>query len=413
MVTLLDEPGIAPVLGLTWVGVLAMLLVASRIGKVSGLVPLLLIAAALLVTRPGEMWYWPAAALAYLPSFAGLGAAALLLARPNQTRLHHAALCAALVIGAGSSEVGALAVAAVCGGVILCRLASQANLIPADNPAPLWSILAPFLFATCILGFVAAGRVGAEVEAFGDLDLRGDLWASLAVAVGRWPKVVAGVPLPVDGQARIWFGLPVKIGLLVGFWALLGTRGAGDSAMVPRIGGTRIHRLHWPALAASLALFAVPLATLMLGFYQFGLVCCQRHGAFSQAAIVLAIFLLAAALPQPPAWLRGAGAPILAAALVVPLALRGPAFGSDLALVPLVRETRSANWTSGRTPGEAMVYRSEPIGRVTSGWALGPGEFRRLGPTQGMPPGAQGHPFAIMVYFDKMVLQSPGAMPHR
>ncbi|WP_431268300.1 hypothetical protein [Dankookia sp. P2] len=83
---------------------LLLLLTAARHARLGLAIPLALFAAALLLARPGEMWFWPAASLAYLPAFAGIGAAALL----SIGRGHPAALCAVLLLAAGSVETGAV-----------------------------------------------------------------------------------------------------------------------------------------------------------------------------------------------------------------------------------------------------------------------------------------------------------------
>ena len=55
-----EIPGVAVVLAVGWTGVLVLLLAASRIAGIGLALPICLVAASLLVSQPGEVWYWPA-----------------------------------------------------------------------------------------------------------------------------------------------------------------------------------------------------------------------------------------------------------------------------------------------------------------------------------------------------------------
>lgn len=94
--------------------------------------------------------------------------------------------------------------------------------------------------------------------------------------------------------------------------------------------------------------------------------------------------------------------------------LRLPSIRHDFLLIPLARETNSANWVSGRAPGETMIFSSPPVGRITGGWILPPGEFQQFDPDAGKQWDATPwHVFAILTYFNKSELRSLGAAAPR
>jgi hypothetical protein len=395
-VSLAGLPGVAAVLALAWAGTLLLLGLAARIGRIGPVLPLAILAAALLVSRPGEVFYWPAAALAYLPAFAGLGAAVLLMAAPSRRPAGDAMLCAALVLAAGSVEIGAVAVLALCAAQLARALLGLA--LPAVAPRePAWVWLLPTAVAAVIIAILLGGRVGSPGEVFAATPLAGDTWLSVQATRSHTARVLGGVPLQPEGRQLLWLGIPVKLAVLVGFWALLPPGQPGGAARLS-------------CALAALALVGAALASIVFAYRQFGLLCCERHETFRQCLVVLAALAAAASLPRGPGTMRRLGLAAMAAAIAGMLALRLPAIRSDLALVPAASDQRAANWLAGRAPGDAMAFRPEPPGRITSGWALSPGTYRR--PDRGgHPPELPWHVFAIMLYFDKLELRAQGAGP--
>jgi hypothetical protein len=54
-----------------------------------------------------------------------------------------------------------------------------------------------------------------------------------------------------------------------------------------------------------------------------------------------------------------------------------------------------------------MAYQSEPVSRLTGGWALPPGSHARPDHGTALPAGLHWHAFAILLFFDKLELRSP------
>jgi hypothetical protein len=390
-----DSPMPAAAVFAAWLGVLGTLLLAARSAAIGPVVPVALLAAALLVARPGEMWFWPAAALAYLPALAGLGAAAMLMIGPARGPRRDLLLCAALLLAAGSCELGALAVVALSAGQLVREALARFGLLPPDGTAT-WVWVIPALLAVAIIGALIGGRAGYAGEAFAAGEpVRGDIGGSLVAALRPAWRTLAGVPPEPELRPAVWLGVPFKLACAAGFWALL-----------PAAGRTPGRRL--TGLVSGLAFLGVAFGSIALGFFQFGFQCCDRHETFRQSLVVLAMLGAAAALPAPPALAGQAAMAVLAMATAALLWLRLPAIRADLALIPAVSQARMVNWSSGQAPGDAMDYRTEPPGRITSGWSLAPGEWRRADRTHGMPAVPMWHPFAIMLFFDKMELRSLG-----
>ncbi|MBR0679373.1 hypothetical protein GXW74_02650 [Roseomonas eburnea] len=390
----LDRPGVAWILAATWAGGIAILLLAGRLARIGIVLPLAMAAAVLLVARPGEMWYWPAAALAYVPALAGLCAAAVLLAGPRRGGRVDAAICASLLLAAGSVELGAIAALLLCAGQFLRH--GLGRWIPQIAPEQgAWVWIPPLALAGGIMVGLVANRVGAALEVFAPSGTVGETWLSLAAATRHLADILGGVPADPDLPADLRWGIPVKLAFLAGFWALLPP---GPVSMSARL----------TCLTGAAAMLATTFASMVLAYRQFGMLCCERHETFRQGLLVVAAMLLAASLARPPAAFRRSAAMLaLAGAFAALFWMRVPALRHDLALRPRAAEVRAANWAAGRAATDSMRFVAEPAGRITRGWALEPGVYRREDRSMSLPPGMTWHAFAVMLFFDKLELRSP------
>jgi hypothetical protein len=389
------DPSGTTCLAFLWLALLAALCGAARAARLGLALPLVLAAAALLVAKPGEMWFWPAGALAYLPAFGGIAVACLLALSPRPGTAHHLATCAALSVAAGSAEVGAVCVLLFAGFQASRRLA--ACVWPRWAPLePAWSWLLPGLVAAGVVFVLWTNRAAGTSEIMGTSPAVHDLGASAATASSKFWRMLAGVPVAPHGEARIWFGLPLKAALFLGFRALL-------PPGVP----TASRRLI--CLGFIVAMLGASFASMVFAYRQFGILCCERHETLRQALVVLAILMLAAIFPRPAPdrglLAAGAGLSALAGAILVTSAIRLPAWRSDLALLGPTLAVRTANWASGRSPGDAMEYRPEPLTSLSNGWRLTPGTYRRATRDATVPPGMDLHVFVILLYFDKLEIR--------
>jgi hypothetical protein len=388
-------PSATTCLAILWLSLTAALLAAGRAGRLGAALPLAVIAAALLVAKPGEMWFWPAGALAYLPAFAGIATACLLSLSPRSGTAHHIATCVALLVAAGSAEMGAMFVLLFAGLQTLRWLAAW--FLPDVAPLePGWTWLLPGVLAAGVVLVLWSNR-GRATEVMAAGATVHDFGASLAAAVPRFQAVLLGIPAEPNGRMHHWAGLPLKLALFVGFRALLPP---GEPATARQV----------PSLCLAAALLGAAFASVVFAYRQFGLLCCERHETLRQTLVVLAILALAAALPRAPAPARRgrwtvAGLSAFAAALVLAFWLRLPMLRSDLALTDQTLAARAENWASGRSPGEVMEFRPEPSTRLANGWAPAPGVYRRQSRDPVRPTDMEWYIFAVLLYFDKLELR--------
>lgn len=386
-------PHVAWMLGITWATTLTVLVAASRTARLGTIPGLALCASALVVASPGGMWFWPAGAVAYLPAFAGLGAAALLLAGGTPGRGAAVFLAIALVLAAGSAEVGAVPVFLL--GVAQLLRHALARPWPWIRPEePAWAWMPAVMLAAYVIAIMATHRAALGTEVLVAGPIVGNLRLSVLAGLPALGRSIPGVPLEPGGIASITFGAPIKLALVAGFWALL--------PAIPRPSGRRL-----TCLLALAAIGAAATISIVFAFRQFGTLCCARHEAFRQAEWVIAALLLAVLLPPGRAALRRAAPWAMAAVLVGMVGLRWPLLKADRALIPAILETRAENWANGRTPGQAMGFRSEPQGRLTGvRWVLPTGVYRRPDDGTNKPREMDMHAFAVLLFFRKLELHN-------
>jgi len=368
----LHRPLIGPFLSTVWIACLLGITVAGWAGQVRRPVVLALVVfvLTLLLAKPGEMFYWPVGAAAYMPCWAGLAAA---------TVLHHAGkgphaipLTLALLVVVFSAEVGAATVLVYTALVVAASFADRTllrRLIPLTLPA-----VGALLAALIVLSHRM--RVNEVMDATSGL--AGNLPASLGAAVPAFVHEalgIAGMPLLA--------GLAIKLLLLIS----LPAENAG-SRRDSRFGAMWV-----------LALLLGALVSVASAYYHFGTLCCERHADLRQAMILLALLTLAGQLGSALMVQRSA---LLAALLLLLLAVRAGALYSDWHLRDQVFATRQRNSDAGATPGDAMTFFLTPPGQIINDDELPTGQYHRTSdiPIEGAPWFAWG----IMAYFGKHAL---------
>jgi hypothetical protein len=365
----LDRPLILPFLALLWAASLAVIAAAGYAGRLRQPVrlALLLFTLALLLAKPGEMFFWPMGAVAYLPCWAALAAVTVLhRAAPGR---HGAALALAMLLAAFSAEIGALTVLA------------YAALVAAAGPGrgSLRPLILPALGGAAVCLLVLHGRMQPQrlLPAPGD-GLAGNWAASLRAA------------LPVFAQDSLGIaGLPLLAGAGVKLLLVLGLpQGPPASRPAARL-----------ALLWAGALLLGAFASIPLAYHEFGMLCCERHATLRQGMILLALATVAGLLGGAFAPARQA---VLAALLLALLALRTPALLADWRDLTPVEAARDRNWTAGQAAGDSMVFRLVTPGRIVNDDALPPGAYHRT------PDGALGqtpwYAWGIMARFGKHAL---------
>jgi hypothetical protein len=335
----LDRPLIAGFLGLLWLAALSGVALAGWAGGVRGPVrlSLLLFALALLLIKPGEMFYWPMGAAAYLPCWAGLAAATVL--HRADLRRHGVALTVALLVAVFSAEVGAVTVlfyAALIGAVFRRRLPP---------------LILPALCAVAVCLIVLRQRMQPMGEVMDpNSGLAGDWTASLHAALPTFAVEAAGIA-----------GVPLLGGAAIKLLLVL--------CLPPGEGRSPAASTLW-AVALLLGAFA----SVVLAYHQFGTLCCERHAAFRQGMVLLTLAALAGLLGGALIVPRQI---VLSALLLLLLAVRAEPLLADWRALPDVVAARQRNWASGNGPGDAMTLLTEPAGRITNSDALPAGQYRR------------------------------------
>jgi hypothetical protein len=343
----LDRPLVAPFLGALWLAALTGIAAAGAVARLRRPLTLavLLVALALLLARPGEMFYWPTGAAAYLPCWAGLAAATVLHRSAGDGR-HDAALAIALTIAAFSAEIGALTVLFYAVPAMLLRRRHRARL-----PA----LAAPALAAMAVCLIVLRQRMQPMHEVIDPASGFAGHWgASLGAALPDFLRAAGGIP-----------GLPLAAGIAVKLLLLVCLPPADPAA------GRR------PALLMAVwaaALLAGAFASVVLAYHQFGTLCCERHATLRQGMVLLALVALSGLLGG--IWLV-ARRVALAGVVVGLLGLRAGPLSTAWGGLGDTQAARRLTWESGRAPGEAMTLFLAPADTIANADALPPGNYRR------------------------------------
>ncbi len=381
----LDRPLIAPFVGLIWAVSLAGVAAAGWAGRVRAPVQLALLpfALTLLLIKPGEMFYWPEGAAAYLPCWAAL-AAVTVLHRADLGR-HRLALASALLIAAFSAEIGAFLVLvyAALTGAASPRAHRLQRLVP---------LVLPVLGAAAVCLVVFRARVQPDFEVMDAASgLAGNWPASLRAAVPTFAREAAGI----DGLPLL-AGAAIKLALLF----CLPSNGRGT----PRA------TVLWAVALLLTAFIAVAAA-----YHQFGLLCCERHFTMRQGMVLLAIATLAGLLGGAMKVPRRIG---LAAIILGLLWLRAAPLAAEWRALPDAVAARQRSWASAAAGADSMTLFLAPQGDITNADSLPAGHYRRGADSDDTPATFGDTPWyamGIMGRFDKhdlTIAPLPSRGPH-
>jgi hypothetical protein len=331
---------------------------ASRLALAVGLP-----ACALLAGAVANLFYWPFAALAYLPALGLAAAATMLVTGPGvQAPGRRVALAGALTLGALSVEVGAFLAAAA---APLLAIADM-RLCPGRPHRGRIALLAlvPTVAALLVLIMLALGR---GLTGTGDRQ-------NAAYIHHVWPSLWAAVPLFISETAAPYGGKLARSVL----------------ANLVIVGGVYLCLARaWPArpprgpmVAMLSALVATSFLSIATAFYQLGGLCCERHESYRHALTLLMLVCVAGLLPRgaiaahPLSALRGPAVLALAMLLMPGLPERWRALQVEERMAPLRASNRAANFAAGKVPGDApMRFILTPDGPLIYGDRVAPGEY--------------------------------------
>lgn len=360
------RPLITTVLSITWlVTALAVVVLPARYAQrhdraLTATVGLALCALFLANHPTGEMYYWPQAAIAYVPALAAIGALFwICVASGLESGRARRAAAAMLIVAACSIEIGAMLVFAIVGLTIASAFAVPR--IRKEWRKAVWLVL-PFLVSAGVLALVFHGRVSNGNEVMGDAAIVHHARPALHAAIREFAKAIAVSDW--NSRSRLQIALAI-LGKALVFVAFVG--------LSTRLSRERAHAgaMCWLTILCA-ACAATTFLTIAAAFYQFGMLCCERHDTLRQCLIYIAIISAACALglrPRPAQQARSAALSLalLSIAVAINLLSSVDALRSDYARYDALRDFKIANWNRGTAPTSSMLFEQTMPGRIVGG----------------------------------------------
>jgi hypothetical protein len=395
LVLLTRQPLIWPCLAFCWLILFGLLAAAiapwRRPARAARAILLLALPLLFLVSAPvGELWYWPLAALAYLPALGAAAYATIMLAGPGLRRDRDWVILAlVLTAGALSAEIGAFF-------ALLLSPLLFLDLFVRQEPGGIRQaamIGLPFMAAGFVMASLMHGRAASQTE---------------MVAVGSFHRA-----LPSLGRA-----LPHLFAGLAG-WGETGwqTARAVISRAVLFAGSLAVLRCAWPVPAPRArvvlvlaALAGTALLSIAGAFYQFGVLCCERHESYRQALYLLMVAASAGLVPRGVPW-RVAwrqevlGAALLTFAVAVAVPPRVSALLAEYRDAPAQSKAEKALFASGNNNAtDTLTMILAPPGPLFQAYHIQPGEYS-------MAPTTPWYVQGPMLFFGKthLVARAPQA----
>ncbi len=377
LVNLTDKPFIGMFLGWLWLMLLLTPLVAfwqlrmtvsedwRRPSPYFAIFAYQLIALFLLEHSPGELFYWPVGAAAYLTTLTAITLCFFQLAC-SLTERHGGRIitCLSLVIAAGSSETGAF-FALVFGCFYLIGVTFDKITGAVYQRKILWCLI-PGLFGIGVFWLLLHTRTQTQEALFPTAEYH-HIYFSLKAAFGQMVKeyLITGQRLSTRG---ILFGLILKACFLLAVrycWLSSGIK-------VPR---------RQVLIVFALSVVATTYFSLAASYYGYGGLTNSWHGELRQCLVMLFVatlglfschFCLRNRNKRTVEWL---GAVFVLSALMLVLPRRCIALIHDYRNYSVCIENRKKSWRSGLSEGESMIWFSPPKAEVAQTLIFLPGTY--------------------------------------
>ncbi|KXU91586.1 hypothetical protein CR51_31790 [Caballeronia megalochromosomata] len=410
------KPLIAPVLAILWVtlmaGALYPAIISGRAGTATRRVIFVIVIGTLALFFLGhpvaEVFYWPQGSMAYIPTLAVFVMLFGLFLVGVDSLPQRTVCTAALVLAATASELGAMFVAAFAGihlGSRVARLMLRSDSTfrrLLDRATIPWIL--PLVVSSGVFVLMKSGRLNSAAEVFGDPSIAHHVSISVLHAM---PQYLIEL-ISLDGQTlnarNILFGFVAKTcyfaAVYIGVRSIRGSVRAESSVQL------------------SIFLIAIAAASFMSlvgAFYQFGVVCCERHDTMRQCMSILLLGSVAALIAQlgrgrstqsnerrsRRAAFRWCPALILCAVLVSSVT-SAKLLANDYRRYGQFLGARSQTWASGSATAPGMVVTQVTPGLIVGGVVRPAGVYVRSGETPWFLAG-------ILDFFGKksMTLTSP------
>jgi len=323
------------------------------------------IALFLLGHSPGELFYWPVGAAAYLTTLSAITLCFLQLAF-NLTEYHvgRVITSSSLILAAGSSETGAF-FAVVFSCLFLTGMSVDAFRASFFQRKILWCLV-PALIGIGIFGLLMQNRVRSQEAAFATAEYH-SLYLSLKAALGESLKeyLVAGQRLSTRS---------ILLGLLLKACFFLGIRYCWLSS------GIKVPRRQ-VLLVFALSIIATTYFSVAASYYGYGGSTNDRHHELRQCLVILLIATVALLSchyhapicdMQKLEWL---GTIFVFITLVLVVPRRFSALMHDYRNYSVCIENRNNSWNSGLSDAKTMIWLSAPQGKVASKYVIVPGMY--------------------------------------
>jgi hypothetical protein len=368
LVNWIHKPLIGVFLGLLWLPLIAAPLISFlQIRKTFSedsrqplaflsLFSFTLLALFLLGHSPGDLFYWPMAAAAYLTTLGAITLCFFQIAfRLTDYRLGRVVTSLSLIFAAGTSETGAffalvfsvlsftcMSIDAFCGSTFQRRF--------------LWHLI-PAVVAIGVFGLLMQNRVRNQEAILPTVEYH-SVYLSLKAAIGQTLKecLVAGQRL---STRSVIFGLALKVCIFIGIrycWLASGFK-------MPR---------RQVLIVFALSIIATTYFSVAASYYGFGIQINDRHHELRQCLIILliaSVVLLSCHYYAPICeigrceWLGGI---FILVSLVFVVPGRFSALVHDYRNYSVCIENRINSWNSGLSEGNTMIWLSSPQGEVAS-----------------------------------------------
>jgi hypothetical protein len=350
------RPLIPEILGLLWfmAVVLAVAIPALRRDGRGVATGLTLLALALMLREPGEAFYWPVGACAYVPMIGAVIGATVLLRGPLRSSSDLWRLAALQIVAACSNEIGA---------TVALAWSGLATALTWRRPVARLPLIGPGIVGAVICGLTWFGRMQDASEVWAHTPYANATGASLLGALPILGRIFLNGPALVSGLApNMWIGSAM---LLAG--VVLFARGSDNPAPNRRLalawGGAMILGA-WLSIAAALR--------------AFGTYCCQRHTTVQETLVLLSVATLAGLLPLALSRTR---AVLLACGMAFLLNVRAEALRQSAAAIPAIEQVRAQNWAALKSPGSTVRFIASHGTPVANGNGLHEGIFHRGDPS--------------------------------
>ena len=377
LVNLTHKPFIGIFLGSLWLMLLSTPLIAfwqvrmrfsadsRRPSLYFSIFSCLLIALFLLEHSPGELFYWPVGAAAYLTTLSAVTLCFFQLAC-NLTEHYGGRMIAALslIFAAGSSETGAF-FALVFGCLSLIGMSVDQFVSAVYQRKFFWHLI-PAIFAIGLFGLLLHNRGRTQEALFPNPEYH-NIYLSLKAALGQIPKeyLVSGHRLSTRG---------IILGLILKACFFLAVRYCWLSSgiTVPRRQGLIIF---------ALSVVATTYFSMAASYYGYGLLTTPWHEELRQCMVMLVVATvgLLSCHYQPRIrnkrrveWLGGL---FVLSTVILLVPQRCTALIHDYRNYPVCIGNRNKSWASGLSHGNTMIWFSPPQGQVANTLIFLPGTY--------------------------------------